>query len=543
MMGRIFLDPVAFTRVALQDDPWSLQEDILHSVANRPRTAVKACHASGKSRAAADATLWYLTRYEDSIVVLTAPTWTQVERILWGEIHGAIRRSRIAYPTPNQTDLTLGEGNYAIGISTNDSLRFQGFHAAHMLIILDEAPGVLAQIYEAIEGIRAGGDVRLLYLGNPTVPSGPFYEAFTTNRELWSLFTIDGLDTPNLRTLPGRTPAERLEYLVCDSTAEERQENVRPYLTTREWIYERFFEWGGKVDEENGKRLVIEPRHPMWMPRARGQFPPFDPYAIVSLAECEAAKLRPVIDRGGPVDAGLDVAGPGEDETVLTLCSGSTILAQRCWPEPDPRGQVVAALQPWRARLREIRVDSVGIGYYMAKHLEDLGFSVRMVNVGSQRCDRDRFKNQKAEFYETVRLRFQSGEVTGLTDEVTIAQLLSVRMLQNSRGQLEVESKDALRSRGVKSPDRAESLMLAWARPQLGWSLVDVEEDAAPRASVYDRQIERLIPQAYEQPSGEETCGTCMHREGNRCALRGFQVRVKDPGCPQWEMNQNGAGT
>jgi hypothetical protein len=40
------------------------------------------------------------------------------------------------------------------------------------LIILDEAPGVTAEIWEAIEGVRAGDDVRVLALGNPTIASG-----------------------------------------------------------------------------------------------------------------------------------------------------------------------------------------------------------------------------------------------------------------------------------------------------------------------------------------------------------------------------------
>ena len=47
---------------------------------------------------------------------------------------------------------------YAIGISTNEGIRLQGFHAKKVLFVIDEAPGVLIDIYEAMEGIRAGGD-------------------------------------------------------------------------------------------------------------------------------------------------------------------------------------------------------------------------------------------------------------------------------------------------------------------------------------------------------------------------------------------------
>ena len=110
------------------------------------------------------------------------------------------------------------------------------FIAKHVLIVLDEAPGVSADIYEAIEGIRAGGDVRVLALGNPTIASGPFYDAFTANREGWNLITISAFDTPNLQGLT-------VESLLKLSD-EELDKNPLPYLTTRRWVKEKYREWG-----------------------------------------------------------------------------------------------------------------------------------------------------------------------------------------------------------------------------------------------------------------------------------------------------------
>lgn len=131
-----------------------------------------------------------------------------------------------------ETSLHLGPGRYAIGISTNEGVRVQGFHANHIMIVLDEVPGVLPEIYEAIEGIRAGGDVKVLALGNTVISSGPFYDAFTTNREGWNLISISAFDTPNLQGLT-------LESLLKLST-EELGNNPVPYLTTREWVKEKY---------------------------------------------------------------------------------------------------------------------------------------------------------------------------------------------------------------------------------------------------------------------------------------------------------------
>ena len=249
-----------------------------------------------------------------------------------------------------------------------------------------------ADIWEAIEGIRAGGDVRVLALGNPTIASGPFHDAFTSNRDGWCTFTISAFDSPNLAGLS-------LDDLLMlpDSALDE---SARPYLVTRRWVREKYAEWG--------------PGHPLWEARVLGQFPTQAEDALISLAWLEEAARRPAADRGGRLAAGLDVAGPGEDETVLVITEAERIVGLQAWADQDPRGAVVAALAPYRHRLDSVNVDAAGIGYYLAKHLQDLGYPVRPVNVGERASDRERYANLKAEFYWGLRQRFQAGDVAGL---------------------------------------------------------------------------------------------------------------------------------
>jgi phage terminase large subunit len=441
--AQMIKDPCLFCENLLGHDLWSKQREILHSVATRPRTAVKACHASSKTFTAADVVLWWITHQPNGIAVTTAPTWMQVEEQIWGHIRSATEGARIKYPKPTATSLRLGPERYAIGISTNDGVRFQGFHG-QILVVVDEAPGVLPQIWEAIEGIRAGGDVRVLAVGNPVISSGPFYEAFTSNREGWNLITISAFDTPNLAGLS-------LEDLL-QLSEEQLDQNPRPYLTTRRWVKEKYYEWG--------------PEHPLFQARVLGQFPLQSEDALFSLSWLEAAKYRDSGD--GTLFAGLDVAGPGESETVLYVRCGRRIVFFKAWSDPDPRGGLLAALQPFKAQLQGIRVDTVGIGHYLAQHLRDHGFPVIDVNVGSAASDPEKYYNLKAELYWRLRLRAESGDLAGLTDEMTISQLAGIRYRHNSRGQIMIESKEDARKRGVKSPDRAEALMLAFAKVQLG---------------------------------------------------------------------------
>ena len=198
---RVIEDPVLFAKAMLGHEVWSKQREILESVATHPRTAVKACHASSKTFTAAEAVLWWITSRQEAIAVTTAPTWTQVEKLLWGEIRSAVYKSKIAYPKPTMTSLHLGPGRYAIGLSTNEGVRFQGFHGS-VLLVLDEAPGILPAIYEGHRGHPGGRRCSGCWHWEiPTIGSGPFYDAFTENREGWNLITISAFDTPNLEGL------------------------------------------------------------------------------------------------------------------------------------------------------------------------------------------------------------------------------------------------------------------------------------------------------------------------------------------------------
>ncbi len=437
-IANLINDPVTFVQVFLGQKIWSKQIEILRSVAKYSHTAVKACHASGKTFIAAAIVLWWLATHPNGIVVTTAPTWLQVEKLLWGELHKLLRVSKIDFPRASATSLQFDSKRFAIGLSTDQGDRFQGFHG-DVLVVLDEATGVLAEIWESIHGISAGGEVHVVAIGNPLRASGPFYDAFTSGREGWNTITISAFDTPNLA---GLTPETLLAL-----PEEELDNNPWPYLTTRRWVKERLQEWGED--------------HQLFESRVLGNFPQQSEDALFSLTWLEEAKAR--TEGEGELIAGLDVGGPGEDETALCLRRGPRIVKLMAWTQADPWGAVVAALNPYKRELKAINVDAVGIGDGMAKHLRNEGFPVNFVNVGSAPWDKKRFSNLKGEIYWQLRERARTGELAGLTDEKAIAQLVSIRYSHSPRGLVTIETKEAARKRGVKSPDRAEAIILAFA--------------------------------------------------------------------------------
>jgi phage terminase large subunit len=193
--------------------------------------------------------------------------------------------------------------------------------------------------------------------------------------------------------------------------------------------------------------------------------------ALIEWRWLDEARSKPAAFDGaaGPVVGGLDVAGPGEAETVLALRQGPRLLELAAWVDPDPRGDVLAALAPWRHRgLERVVVDTAGIGHYLARHLEDHGIAVSDVNVGERPWSTDgaeRYANLKAELYWSLRERFADGEVSGLGDRTLLSQLAGLRYEHDPRGRVKIEGKADAVKRGLKSPDRAEALMLAFSPP------------------------------------------------------------------------------
>ncbi len=449
-------NPSLFASNFLNLDLWSTQIAVLHALQTSRRVSVKACHASGKTLVAAAASLWFLMAHDEAIVLTTAPTWMQVENVLWREIRKLAAQSAIAFPEPNVTSMHLGHQRYAIGLSPDQGVRLQGYHCRNILVIVDEATGVAPGIWEAVEGIRAGGNVKLLCLGNPTLSSGKFYDFFHAERAGWSLYTISAFDTPNFAGV-------KLEYDyngdevrlgepsgrdLLELTEEELDCNPRPYLVTRRWVREKYEEWG--------------PGHHLWQTRVLGQFATQPDDALFPLAWLEYAKTCPM-PPGEPLEAGIDVAGPGESETTLFVRRGNVIVFQGFWTKADPLGDVVAALRPFQQEEIKVKVDSVGIGYHFVERLRDAGFNVEGVNVGETAGKPGKYVNKKAEYYWALRERARKGHLAGLTDETTIGQLAALRYSHNAQGLLAIERKEDARKRGVKSPDRAEGLMLAFA--------------------------------------------------------------------------------
>jgi hypothetical protein len=470
--ARFLIDPVLFQTHQLCRKLWSKQREIIRSVYERPLTAVKGCHASGKTFAAAGLPLSWLVRHKEGKAFTTAPTERQV-KTFWKDVRVAYDSGpvRQLLPTPNVMGIDVGPARYAFGASSSAGVNIQGLHSKNVLIVADEAPGIAADIWDAIEGIRAGGNVHLLEMGNPVVSSGHFYDSCTRNRNIYNVISISAFDTPNLQHESDRRSLTEADLL--DMSPDRLQYCPFPSLITRAWVKERLLVWGAK--------------HPKYLARVLGEFPADDPGSVFPLSWIERARRDPTEAelkqaRRLSIQVGIDVAGAGADETVLTARVGGIIIKQIAWPDADPRGPVARELSEIRAGhlghpLAIVVVDTVGIGYNFALYLADQGFPVYGFNAGARAIQADQFANQKAEAHWTLRSYLQDDLISQLSDEETAAQLSTIRYRENPRGLTEIESKDQRNARGIPgSPDRAESLIMAFMRVQIAQATADLTQ-------------------------------------------------------------------
>ncbi len=205
-------DPIAFFTEALDVNPdyvWDKMVEVAESVRDNVFTVVGAGHGVSKTYTAGRIAPWFLYCFPPATVITTAPTFSQVKDLLWREIKLAHANSRIPLGGKvTQVMLDLQEETglkwFAKGFScrpdtvTDEATAFQGYHNDHILIIFDEAAGVMPQIWKAAQHLATSGHVRVLMIGNPTASSGDFAEALK-GKGGYNVINISVLDTPNYK--------------------------------------------------------------------------------------------------------------------------------------------------------------------------------------------------------------------------------------------------------------------------------------------------------------------------------------------------------
>lgn len=426
-------EPIKFFREAWPDIYiWDKLEEIANAIVNNRRVVVPSGHGIGKTWLMARVVIWFLYCFPPSKVITTAPTWNQVEKLLWSEISKAHRSSRI--PLGGHlllTNLKIRDEWFATGFSTAGTNaereygapKFQGYHSPNMLIVLDEGPGVDHAIWLAAETLITGENNKIVAIGNPTSPSGDFYNACKS--PLWKKINVSSFDHPNVK----------------------ENKIIVPGAVTTEWVEERKIEWG----EDS----------PLWMAKVMGMFPTEGNDTLIPLAWAEAC-VGLGLSKEGERKLGVDVARYGVDRTALCQIWGKVTLPIETVNKKDTNwtsGRVKVLNKS--ANFEAIAVDDTGVGGGVTDALEDEGIDVDAVNFGGQAVDNSMFENRVSEMYWYARELIRAKEIELPDDKELINELCIRKFSYTRKGKIRIESKDDVKKRGHKSPDKADAFVLA----------------------------------------------------------------------------------
>lgn len=440
-------NPVGWVQQRLKQTVWSKQAEILESVRDHRRTAVRSGHGVGKSWTAALVACWWLDTHPpgEAFVVSTAPTFSQVRAILWRYI----RKHHKAAELPgrvNQTEWHLDDElvGYGRKPADHDESGFQGIHARWVLVLIDEACGVPEQLWIAADALATGPDCRILAIGNPDNPASHFKRVCTPGTS-WHQIGISAYDSPNL-------------------TGEVVSSAMSTALVGREWVEEKRREWG----EDN----------PLYKSKVLGEFSEDGKWQVVRTSDVAACRIDLETPYAPtellPVELGVDVGGGG-DETVIRERRGK--VASREWRDHTDRPEVIAPmiLQAIRETgATAVKIDSNGVGFGVVgelRNMQERGLhSARIygVNVGEGAREPDRFENLRAEIWWMARELSQERAwdlSTMENGDTTVAQLLEPQWEITAKGRIKVEPKDDIIKRTGRSPDNADALLLAYFTP------------------------------------------------------------------------------
>ena len=433
-------DPVGFITDILDERPWSIQAQIAEAVRDHPQVAVPSCFGSGKDWIAARLVAWWVST--GGISVTTADTFRQVRDILWRELRKAHSRGELPGTIPQvESRWEVPEtGAFAIGIKPDDynAEGFQGIHGKRVLVVIDEANGVGADLWEAAKGLVVNEQSRILAIGNPHEPSGPFFGACRT--QTWHVVHISVFDTPNFTGEP--VPAKAQAELVS------------PF-----WLDQR------RAEGLEGT--------PWWQAKVLGQFPDTASDSVIPLSWVEQARVRPHAPDSKEW-AGLDIARFGDDDTVLVEGSGNGPERVDIVHGQDTMAVAGLGMRYLTERRGTLALDVIGVGggpYDRIREQRPPG-TVLAVNVGTPpERDADLLVNLRAQLWWDARRQLDPSNTTD--EPISLArlsepvyarlrtELTSPTYRMTSSGKVQIESKDEMKARGLPSPDLADAFNLA----------------------------------------------------------------------------------
>lgn len=420
-------DPVKFVRNVLNENPLPWQEKLLRKIAaGKRRISVRAGHGVGKSTVCSWAIVWVMCTRFPQKCVMTAPTAGQLFDALFSELKAQVNKLppvlRDSFDVlSDRISLKAAPESSFASARTSSSERpeaLAGIHSENVLLIVDEASAVPEAVFEAAAGSMSGHSACTILIGNPTRNSGLFYRTHHELASDWETMHVSCLDIP---------------------------------LVSRDFVEQIKATYG---EGSNAYRI-----------RVLGEFAVADNDTLIAAELVDAAMGRDVpVDVSDGMVYGLDVARFGTDRSALCKRKGNVVMEVKSWGGLDLMQLVGAVVNEARTdNPVEICVDTIGLGSGVADRLREMGYNVRDVNVAESSAMNPNANKLRDELWLAVKDWLATRTVRIPNDQALRHELVAPRYNFSSSGKIVVESKDAMKKRGMRSPDLADAVCLTFA--------------------------------------------------------------------------------
>lgn len=493
-------DPVLWAEEYLGIQLWSKQKEILYSIRDNRRTAVAAARGVGKSFCAAVAMAWWIdvhpigvdeTGAQLTFVASTAPFQDQITAILWNNVRilhllskKRYEEGRVDHPLPGyitgdnkwktNDGITIGQGRKPPDSKADSG--YSGLHAEYLLAIGDEAAGLNQDMVNNLGNITTGSKNRLLLIANPTDPTSAMASIWTKDLASWVRMHISVLDSPLITKEDGFDP-KRAEGLsgqdLVDDYREEWGEDHAEYIINilGNWAFERGNNVFTDVDIARGVNCLVQPEETRFLQLG----------VDVARGDKDATELY-LCETGEVWETDPETGKP----TTSTGRKGWRIRYVNSWKNvplswSDPESPGTAQRVDAHARAvgaQAVAIDAAGLGRGVTDPVAELALDGAYVPVeifgNARTSDRRAYANLRVEAIFDLQNEMRKGNVDiDGSDEGFLSQLRAVIFDYNDKGVKIIESKDKMKKRGLKSPDKVDA---AW------YSFVDVSEMINPSA-------------------------------------------------------------
>lgn len=459
---------------------WDGAADPLVAIAEALRdwidVAVEAGTGTQKSHTAAGLVYWFLASFYEARVFTFAPKEEQLRAFMWMEMGKLWPRFQLQFPTALITDLRIrmrgqrdgawGAQGFAVGRRAGEevSINAQGMHAAHLLLVYEETPGITQAVIEAGENTCTAPHNLRLALGNPD------HQLDTLH-----LFGHDQFGKPRPHIKPIRISALDHPNVVS------RDPMIVPGAVSIK-----------SVDQRAGK-YTTEGR--LYKSRVRGLSPSESVEALIKLEWIRAAQARfrdkaardLATSMGKAKRAlGVDVANSEDgDAGAISYWHGALceqVEAKAC-PNANNLGfDVHLLMRELKIEDEHVGVDDVGVGvgavnelHKRERWIKELGGNDKAFKRPEDETGDDAqcivlnedYNNLRSQMYYTAREDLRQGFIIMPDDDPElVTDLITIRWTTRN-GRIVVESKEDLKKRlpGGRSTNKGDAFVYGnWVR-------------------------------------------------------------------------------